>query len=192
MAEPAPDGPIRLRGWRDCDRAPFAALNADAEVMRYFPAPLGSAQSDAFATRISDDLRTQGWGLWAIEITGVAEFGGYVGLSRPRFDAPFTPCVEIGWRLAQPLWGHGYATRAAACVLDFAFLELGFGEVVSFTTLGNRPSRRVMEKLGMTHAPADDFEHPSIPADSELRRHVLYRVRRGDWIARRMPESPGG
>jgi RimJ/RimL family protein N-acetyltransferase len=115
---------LLLRPWRDADLAPFAALNADARVMEHFPAPLGRAESDAAAARIRSHLDAHGFGLWAVEVIGQTPFVGYTGLSRPRFDAHFTPCVEIGRRLAATHWGHGYATEAARAVLRVAFEQL--------------------------------------------------------------------
>jgi RimJ/RimL family protein N-acetyltransferase len=168
---------LLLRQWRDDDLEPFAALNADAETMRYFPAPLTRAQSDAFAAYNRGRIAERGWGLWAVEVVGAAPFVGFVGLNEPRFEAHFTPAVEVGWRLARTHWGRGYATEAGRAAIAFAFAELGLEEIVSFTTEPNERSRRVMERLGMTHDPADDFDHPLLP-DWPLRRHVLYRLRR--------------
>ena len=170
---------LRLRQWRDDDRAPFARLNADAEVMRYFPAPLSGEQSDALAAALREAIDEQGWGLWATERIADGAFLGFVGLGRPRFEAPFMPAVEIGWRLDRPFWGRGYATEAARTCLDHAFGALGLAEVVSFTAAVNDRSRRVMERLGMTHDPADDFDHPLV-THGPLRAHVLYRVRGAD------------
>jgi RimJ/RimL family protein N-acetyltransferase len=168
---------LLLRRWRDADREPFAALNADPEAMRYFPATLDREQSDSLIDRQLALLDERGWGLWAVEVVGGASFVGFVGLSVPSFEAHFTPAVEVGWRLAREHWGHGYATEAASAVLAFAFDELGLEEVVSFTTVANERSRRVMERLGMTHDPTDDFEHPALPPGHPQRPHVLYRAR---------------
>ncbi|MGE0594632.1 MAG: GNAT family N-acetyltransferase [Vicinamibacterales bacterium] len=167
---------LRLRTWRPADREPFAALNADAQVMEYFPAPLSRRESDAFVERIEAKFQERGFGLWAVEAPGVAPFVGFIGLSVPSFDTPFTPCVEIGWRLARAYWNQGLATEGAAAVLRHAFGALHLSEVVSFTAAGNLRSRRVMEKLGMHRDAADDFEHPLLPAEHPLRRHVLYRI----------------
>jgi len=167
---------LRLRAWRDTDRDAFARLNADARVMHYFPALLTREESDALADRIQALIDEQGWGLWAVEVVGVAPFIGFVGLARPRFDAHFTPCTEVGWRLAAEFWGRGYATEAARAALRFGFQELLLDEIVSFTATDNWPSRRVMERLGMTRDAADDFDHPGLPADHPLARHVLYRT----------------
>lgn len=170
-----------LRPWVDDDLAAFAAINADPRVMEHFPKPLTPSESDAMAGRIREKLDRHGYGLWAVEVVGVARFIGFVGLSEPTFQAHFTPCVEIGWRLAYEHWGHGYATEAARAVLEFAFGELLLDELVSFTTIGNQRSRRVMERIGMTHRAADDFDHPNIAEGSPHRRHVLYRLPRTTW-----------
>lgn len=169
---------LRLRDWRDEDLAPFAAMNADPTVMEFFPRPLDRAESDAAVGRIREHFARHGFGLWAVEVPVAAEFIGFVGLSVPRFEAHFTPCVEIGWRLAREHWGRGYANEAARAVLDFGFGEMGLDEVVSFTAAGNARSRAVMERIGMTRSPGDDFDHPALPEGHPLRRHVLYRVRR--------------
>lgn len=166
---------LRLRPWRTDDREPFAELNADPVVMEHFPAPLDRAASDALADRIATGLDERGWGLWALEVPGVTPFAGFVGLSVPGFEAAFTPAVEVGWRLARPWWGHGYASEAAREAVRFGRDELGLDEVVSFTAVGNRRSRRVMERIGLTHDPADDFDHPGLPDGHPLQRHVLYR-----------------
>jgi ribosomal-protein-alanine N-acetyltransferase len=168
---------LRLRRWRPEDREPFAAMNADPAVMRYFPGALSRADSDALAERIDAAFAARGFGLWAIEVIESGSFGGFAGLSVPSFEAHFTPCVEIGWRLASAFWNRGYATEAARAALTFGFDVLRLPEIVSFTAAVNAPSRRVMEKLGMTHDPADDFEHPRMAVGSPLRPHVLYRVR---------------
>jgi ribosomal-protein-alanine N-acetyltransferase len=178
---------LRLRPWRDEDLPAFAALNADPRVMEHFPRTLGRAESDAMVGRIRGHFAAHGFGLWAAEAPGRAAFIGFVGLAVPRFEARFTPCVEIGWRLAAAHWGRGYATEAAAAVLDHAFGPLGLAEVVAFTVPANLRSRRVMERLGMTRAPADDFDHPGMPEGHPLRPHVLYRLPRSAW-----PASRGG
>jgi RimJ/RimL family protein N-acetyltransferase len=170
---------LLLRQWRDSDLEPFAELNADPEVMRYFPAPLRRERSDALADRERTAIAEKGWGMWAVEVVGGAPFTGFIGLAELRFDAHFTPAVEVGWRLAREHWGHGYATEAAQAAVEFGFEELGLDEIVALTTPANRRSRRVMEKLGMTHDPADDFEHPLVPAGHPIRPHVLYRLERG-------------
>jgi RimJ/RimL family protein N-acetyltransferase len=166
-----------LRPWRDDDRAPFAALNADPLVMRHFPAPLSRAESDALADRLAHQLEDRAFGLWAVEIVDVSPFAGYVGLNVPSFEAPFTPCVELGWRLARAWWNRGYATEGARAAAAYAFATLHLPELVSFTVPDNLASRRVMEKLGMVRDPAEDFDHPGLPAGHPLRPHVLYRLR---------------
>lgn len=132
-------------------------------------------ESNALAGTIASHIEQHGWGLWAVEIPNVAPFAGYIGLSRPRFVAHFTPCVEIGWRLGLEFWGCGYATEGATAAMRFGFAALGLNEIVSFTTERHQRSRRVMERIGMTHIPADDFDHPGLPVGHTLRRHVLYR-----------------
>jgi RimJ/RimL family protein N-acetyltransferase len=166
-----------LRPWRDGDRDAYAALNADPRVMEHFPAPLSRAESDAGAARISAHFAAQGFGLWAAEVIDGAPFVGFIGLAVPSFAAHFTPCTEIGWRLAHDVWGQGYATEGATAVVRFAFGTLGLEELVAMTVPANLRSRRVMEKLGMRHDPSDDFDHPRMPDGHPLRRHVLYRLR---------------
>jgi len=169
---------LRLRRWRTSDLEPFAALNADPRVMEHFPSTLSREESDAYAARIIAQGDALGFGLWAAEIPGVTPFAGFVGLSVPGFEAHFTPCVEIGWRLAAEYWGRGYATEAARAALAFGFDAVGLDEIVSITTPGNQRSRRVMERIGLTRDAEDDFDHPLLPAGHPLRRHVLYRRRR--------------
>jgi ribosomal-protein-alanine N-acetyltransferase len=171
---------ILLRPWRDADREPFARMNADPRAMEYFPAPLTREGSDALIDRIETGFAARGFGLSAAELRSTGEFIGYIGLSVPSFEARFTsfahPAVEIGWRLVADHWGRGLATEGATAVLKYAFTDLGLAEVVSFTTVGNLRSRRVMEKLGMTRNAADDFDHPGLPEGHPLRPHVLYRI----------------
>jgi len=167
---------LLLRSWRASDREPFAVLNSSPRVMEHFPASMSPAQSDELATRIEAHFERHGFGLWAVEIPDVVPFAGFLGLAVPRFEAHFTPCVEIGWRLAEPYWGHGYATEGARAAALFAFDTLRLQELVALTVPENARSRRVMEKLGMTHSPADDFDHPSLPVGHRLRRHVLHRL----------------
>jgi RimJ/RimL family protein N-acetyltransferase len=171
-----------LRRWRPDDLAPFAALNSDPETMRYFPNLLTKEQSDQFVARIEAAFEEAGWGLWAVEVPGVTPFIGFVGLWPATIDAPFTPATEVGWRLARPWWGRGFATEAARAALDFGFHDLGLGEIVSFTSRLNVPSQRVMQRVGMSRDAADDFEHPSIPPGDPLRPHVLYRLARPDFL----------
>lgn len=167
---------LRLRDWRPSHLPLFAALNADPRVIEHFSQVLSREQSDLVAERIVSQLHSQGWGLWAAEVAATDAFIGFVGLNRPSFQAHFTPAVEVGWRLAHQYWGRGYATEAAGTVLGFGFDSLGLPEIVSFTSVDNQRSRRVMEKLGMRHHPQDDFDHPGVPEGHRLRRHVLYRL----------------
>ncbi|MET0695753.1 MAG: GNAT family N-acetyltransferase [Propionibacteriaceae bacterium] len=167
---------LRLRSWRETDLAPFAALNADPAVVEFLPKPLTRDESDLMVERIQDGFAQRGFGLWAVEVVDSGAFAGLVGLGVPRFDAPFTPCVEIAWRLGPAHWGHGYATEAASAALDFGFREQGLNEIVSFTVPANLKSRAVMDRLGMQHDPAEDFDHPLLPEGHRLRRHVLYRL----------------
>lgn len=168
-----------LRPWRDEDLEPFATLNADPCVMRHFPKTLTRAESDAQAARIKSAMAARGWGFWAVECPGIAPFIGFTGLSVPGFDAPFTPCVEIGWRLARAYWGYGYACEAAGAALDYGFGTLGLAEIVAFTACGNARSTAVMRRLGMTHDRADDFLHPLLPEGHPVRPHVLFRITAG-------------
>ena len=171
---------LLLRRWRQSDLEPFAVMNADPRVSEFLPTPLDRPASDAFVTRIEAHFEKHGFGLWAVEISDTGSFAGYVGLQTPPFVARFTPCVEIGWRLAPETWGKGYATEGARAVLHHAFSNLGLEEILSWTVPANERSRRIMTKLGMTHDPADDFDHPLLPEGHPLRRHVLYRIRRPD------------
>ncbi len=167
---------LRLRAWRDADRAPFAALNADPLVMRHFASTLTREASDRSIDAWQAELEQRGWSNWAVELAQGGEFIGFVGLSVPRrAELPFMPCVEIGWRLARAFWGCGYATEAARATLQVGFERIGLREIVSFTSLINRPSRAVMERIGMRDS-GEDFDHPALPEGSALRRHGLYRI----------------
>ncbi len=156
-------------------------MNADPRVMEHMPALLTREESDRMAARITVGFEENAFGPWAVEVPGGAPFIGYTGLSVPSFDAPFTPCVEVGWRLAHQSWGAGYATEAARAAINDGFERLELDEIVAFTVLANRRSWRVMEKLGMHRDEADDFDHPRLPEGHALRRHVLYRVTRVEW-----------
>lgn len=169
---------LRLRRWIDADRAPFAALNADPVVMEHFASTLTTEQCNAFVDRVETTFDEQGLGFWAVEVTESASFAGFVGLWPVRFDAHFTPAIEIGWRLDKPFWGNGYATEAARAALDDGFERVGLQEIVSFTATTNKPSQRVMERIGMQHDPAGDFDHPALEPGHRLERHVLYRISR--------------
>ena len=167
---------LLLRRWRPADKEPFARLNSDPVVMEYFPSALDRAESDAFADRIEAGFDARGYGLWAVEIPGEADFIGFVGLALHDFPAHFTPAVEIGWRLARDYWGSGFATEAARTAIADGFERVGLGEIVSFTAAINVRSVAVMQRLSMTHDPSDDFDHPRLPVGHHLRRHVLCRL----------------
>lgn len=168
---------LRLRQWRESDRGPFAALNADPAVMQFFPWTLSRAASDASIDAWRAQLMQRGWSNWAVERLDGGEFIGYVGLTVPVRVLPFTPCVEIGWRLAHEFWGKGYATEAATGALQVGFEQAGLQEIVSFTAAGNLRSRAVMERIGMADA-HQDFDYPTFAEGHPLRRHCLYRIRR--------------
>ena len=170
---------LKLREWRAEDREPFYRMSSDPLVMRYFPGCLTREESDGLADRIERHFAIHRFGLWAAEVRETGEFAGFIGLWVPAFPARFMPCVEIGWRLGPAWWNRGLATEGARAAMAFGFDELQLDEIVSFTVPANLPSRRVMEKLGMRYEPADDFDHPRIPEGHPLRRHVLYRKRRG-------------
>jgi RimJ/RimL family protein N-acetyltransferase len=192
------DGPalettrLLLRPWSDDDLEPFAALNADPRVMEHFPALMDRATSDAQATRWRAMFAEHGLGMWAVEEKEGAPFIGFVGLSIPAFEAAFTPCVEVGWRLAADYWGRGYATEAALASLAFGFGSLGLARIVSYTARPNLRSEAVMQRLGMKREAKGDFIHPLVPAGHRLAWHVLYAIDRADWdqsssMARMMP-----
>lgn len=169
---------LLLRAWRPEDRVAYAAINADPRVMEYFPSTRTRAESDASADAIQAHFDEHGFGFWVVEVKGGASFAGLVGLNVMTIDAPFVPAVEVGWRLGFEHWGRGYATEAARASCDYAFGVRDLDEVVAVTATTNLPSRRVMEKLGMTCDRAEDFDHPNVPVGSPLRRHVLYRLKR--------------
>ena len=174
----------RLRQWTPADREPLAAMLADPRVMACFPAPLDKAASDAFAKRCESGIAERGWGFWAVERLSDGRFIGLVGLNVPQAALPFSPCVEIGWRLAHDCWGKGYAREAAEGALEAGFEQLNLSEIVAFTTLQNRRSRALMERLGMRLSPQEAFDHPMLTADSPLLRHCLYRLTKEAWMAR--------
>ena len=173
---------LRLRGWQDADREPYAALNADPVVMEFFPALQDRKTSDAAIDAWNEQLATRGWSNWAAERRDTGAFIGFIGITVPKRVLPFSPCVEIGWRLAREHWGQGFATEGARGVLQVAFDRLALDEIVSFTALLNRRSQRVMERIGMRNANAD-FEHPAVPEGHRLRPHCLYRITRAEWAA---------
>ncbi|MGH7046690.1 MAG: GNAT family N-acetyltransferase [Stellaceae bacterium] len=165
-----------LREWRDADLAPFAAMSADPAVMEFLRPLTKAGSAEAWAARAREHWRAHGFGQWVVEIPGKASFVGVVGLAQIPYEAHFTPAVEIAWRLARAYWGQGYASEAARAALDYGFANLGLAEIVAVTVPANRRSRAVMERLGMTRDPVDDFDHPNTP-EGPLKRHVLYRLR---------------
>lgn len=187
MHIPSLRGPrLLLRPWCDADREPFAALNADPQVMQHFPSVLSREETQASLDRILSHFAQRGYGVWVACLPGERSFLGFVGIYHPTFTAHFTrpeqPCLEIAWRLQASAWGHGYATEGARLCLRHAFTVLGIDEVVSLTVPGNTRSRAVMSRLGMRHNPVDDFDHPRLPAGHPLRRHVLYRLPRAAFV----------
>ncbi|MGK7908430.1 MAG: GNAT family N-acetyltransferase [Synechococcus sp.] len=167
-----------LRSWQSSDLEPFAQMNADAEVMKYFPVVLSRHESNELLGRIENHHQIHGFGLWVVEEISTGTFIGFVGLNVPSFQAHFTPAVEVGWRLARPFWGKGYATEGARQAIGYGFEVLGLSEIVSFTSHLNLRSIAVMKRLGMTYRAADDFDHPRLPSGHPLQRHVLYRLNR--------------
>ena len=172
---------LLLRQWRKSDLPVFAKLNSDPDVMKYFPKPLNRDESDALAQRCKMLISKRDWGLWAAELKATGEFIGFVGLHKPKDTLPFSPCVEIAWRLHKNFWGNGYATEAAKEALKYSFETLGLNELVSFTTVLNYRSRAVMERLGLrnTH---QNFNRPDLPIHHTLAEHVLYKITISDWL----------
>lgn len=164
-----------LKNYTDQEREPFYSINCDPEVMRYFPTVLTREESDAMLKRLSDGINQRGWGLWGTFLD--EELIGFIGIQPIPFEAHFTPAVEVGWRLAKKHWGKGYATEGALAAIEYGFDNLKLNEIVAFTTVHNLPSQKVMIRLGMTHDPKDDFDHPRLEENHPLRRHVLYRLR---------------
>jgi RimJ/RimL family protein N-acetyltransferase len=173
---------LKLRQWQPADFAPFAAMSADPIVMEFFPALLTTDQSNAMADKIQAKIADQGWGFWAIEILETGAFAGFVGLGRPGYPLPFSPCVEVGWRLDKAFWGKGYATEAGNAALEFAFNTLQLDEVVSFTAVLNTRSQAVMQRLGMRNT-GENFDHPMVPEGDRLCEHVLYCINSAQWFA---------
>jgi RimJ/RimL family protein N-acetyltransferase len=176
---------LTLRQWRDEDLDAFAGLSNDAAVMAHLLPLGGRAASDATAARIAEHFARHGFGFWAVEVNGEAPFIGVIGLAVVGFDAHFTPAVEVGWRLARAYWGRGYAFEASVAALDDGFGRLHLDEIVAFTVEANRPSWRLMQRLGMRRSERDDFDHPRVPAGHPLRRHMLYRIDRQTWTRNR-------
>ncbi|WP_415889229.1 GNAT family N-acetyltransferase [Neptuniibacter sp. SY11_33] len=170
-----------LRSWRESDSQPFfEQINSDSDVMEYFPSTLSREESDVLAIELQRRIDVNGWGLWAVEEKASGQFIGFVGLNSPLIELPCSPCVEVGWRLSTAFWGKGYATEAAQKVLEFAFVELGLDEVVSFTAVPNLRSQAVMTRLGLRDT-GNNFNHPAVPSESPLYEHVLFRITRDEW-----------
>lgn len=167
---------LLLRAWRDEDLVPFAEMNADPEVMRYFLQPLTAEESQSYLETFRQRMAENGFGFGAIEEQQSGELAGFVGLNRPGYSLPFSPCVEIGWRLRKKFWGKGYAPEAAREALRIGFDEYDLDSIVAFTALPNLPSQRVMEKLGMRRS--GEFDHPLVAEGHPLRRHVWYQIHR--------------
>lgn len=174
---------LLLRQWKQSDLEPFAKMNADPIVMEHFLSARTFEESKAFVERITECFNTKGFGLFAIELTDTGEFVGFVGLWPSQFDAHFTPCLEIGWRLAKEHWGKGYAPEGARRVLQFAFEELKLDEIFSWCSTTNKNSMRVMEKIGLLRDFDNDFDYPICPEGHRLRRHVLYRLKASEFVA---------
>lgn len=172
-----------LRPWKEEDLEQFAAMNADARVMKYFNSTINKEDSDAFARRMMQEMADQGWGRWVVTLKENDTFIGYVGLVHVPFDAHFTPAVEIGCRLLYEYWGKGYASEAAKAILEHAFTVLQMSEIVSFAVQENERARSVMEKIGMQHVEDGDFYHPALPDKHRFSWHVLYRITREEWLA---------
>ena len=170
-----------LRQWRKEDRPVFARLNADPVVMEYYPNILTTEESNNMAQILESLITERGWGFWAVELINEKSFIGFVGLHKPTYDLPMTPCVEIGWRLAKEYWHKGYATEAAEASLDVAFKQLALPEVVSFASVSNKKSQAVMSRLNMVDT-SNNFEHPIIPENNPLREHVLYKINKKSWL----------
>lgn len=173
---------LLLRQWKDSDLDAWCAMNADAEVRKFFPSVHTRADAEGEAGRIRAGIAQRGWGMWALEVPGVEAFVGFVGLNAPGFPAPWQPAVEIGWRLKRDAWGHGYATEAAAASLQFAFQQLELPQVIALSVRTNTPSHNVMTRVGMTPWPGMEFDHPRVPADWPLKEHIVHRITRDDWL----------
>lgn len=167
-----------IRQWQESDITSLSKLNADKEALKYFPRTYTKQETIEFIEKMSDKISKQSYGFFALELRETKEFIGFTGLSNPSYKTPFTPCTEIGWRIHKQFWGKGYAPEAAKACLDYAFNELYLDEIVSFTASLNKPSMRVMEKIGMTRSIHEDFYHPLINKTDPLALHVLYRLKK--------------
>ena len=172
-----------LRRWKESDFFPFAGMNADQRVMEFMLGTMTEEETRQSIEGIKKHFDAHGFGRWAVEVAGSGQFIGFVGISIPPYTLPFRPCVEVAWRICAEEWGKGYAPEAAKEALRDGFERVALEEIVSFTTLTNLKSRRVMEKLGMRYCPSEDFDHPMVPEGHRLRRHALYRMGKADWSA---------
>lgn len=172
-----------LRHWQESDFKPFCEITSDPEVRRYYPSTLNVDETRALIARINTHFDREGFGLFAVVLKSTGEFIGYTGLQKPTIQARFMPCVEIGWQIARKHWGNGYAPEAATKCLEDGFMRIGLDEIVSFTTVSNDKSIRVMEKLGMTRNPKDDYSHPLLPEGHPLKPHVLFRLSKATWTS---------
>jgi len=172
---------IILREWRESDLPALAKINADPDVMRYFPASLTVQESENLVNRFQQHIHHNGFGFFALELKSDRQLIGFTGLNKPYYALPFSPCVEIGWRLAKEFWGKGLASEAAGKCLQFAFEQLTLRDVVSFTAVDNVKSRSVMERIGMQNV-AQNFQHPLLPTGHALREHVLYKIDKAHWL----------
>ena len=172
---------ILLRQWKDSDLDKWCVMNADAEVRKFFPKLLTSDEARDEMTRMRAGIAQRGWGLWAAEVPGTHVFIGLIGLNIPSYEAPWMPVVEVGWRLAPEAWHKGYATEGAAAALNFAFAHLELSQVIAISVAPNTSSHNVMTRLGMQRDTAADFDHPRVPPEWPLRRHILHRLPRESW-----------
>jgi RimJ/RimL family protein N-acetyltransferase len=173
---------LLLRQWKDSDLDLWCAMNADTEVRKYFPTVHTREEATGEFTRVRASIAQRGWGAWAVEVPGVSPFIGFTGLMVPAFEAPFQPAVEIGWRLAREAWGNGYATEAAIAARDFAFNQLKLDQLIALSVVPNAPSHRVMDRIGMTPWIGMEFDHPRVPTDWPLKRHITHRMTRNEWL----------
>lgn len=172
-----------LRKWKEADLEPFCKITSDPEVRRYYPGVLTADETKALVTKVEAHFNKESFGLFALELKSTGEFIGYTGLMKPTIQAHFMPCVEIGWQLSKKHWGNGYAPEAAAKALEDGFVRIGLDEIVSFTTVSNDKSIRVMQKLQMTRNPKDDYSHPALPEGHPLKPHVLFRLSKAIWTS---------
>ncbi len=167
---------LTLRNWQQQDFKPFAILNHDPEVMKFFPKILNEEESNNAINKFIAHFEKHGFGLLAVERNDNKKFIGFIGLNIPNFTTNFTPCVEIGWRLAKEHWGQGLATEGATAILQHAFDQLKLKEIVAFTAKNNLASIAVMKKIGMKRVIDGDFPHPNLPSNHALAPHILYKI----------------